>query len=144
MSSASSQCASFIKSNEGYVQCVYNDSLGNPTVCWGHLLTGGGSGCLSQSQCQSYFSNDYATAYSGAQTVVNNFSSLTPARQCVLIDMTFNLGLGGLKSFSQFLSYVQSGNYAAAASDMLHTQWASQVHGRANRDSAMMSSGNFQ
>jgi len=145
VSSATGTCANYIKQNEGYVPKYYTDSRGYGTICWGHLYTQGHSGeTFTQSQCQSFFNSDYATAYNGAKTLVSNFNSLTAARQCVLVDMTYNLGLGGIRSFNTFLGMVQSGSYSSAASDMLGTRWASQVHGRANRDANMMSSGNYQ
>lgn len=144
ISSASGQCAGVIKNHEGYVPNFYKDSRGYGTICWGHLYTQGHSGeTFTQSQCQSFFNSDYATAYNGAKTLVSNFNSLAPARQCVLVDMTYNLGLAGIRSFHTFLGMVQSGNYAGAASDMMGTAWAGQVGRRASNDSQMMSSGSY-
>lgn len=59
--------------------------------------------------------------------------ALNPARQDVIVDMAFNLGVEKLSDFHTFLGLVRAGNYTAAAQDGLHTAWAGQVKGRAHR-----------
>mmetsp|Transcript_110762 Transcript_110762/g.155454 ORF Transcript_110762/g.155454 Transcript_110762/m.155454 type:complete len:194 (-) Transcript_110762:58-639(-) len=143
-SSSTGQCAGVIKQHEGFVGQVYKDTMGYSTVCWGHLDRGATVGQkFTTAQCNAYFKSDYATAYNGAKTLVTNWNSLNAARQCVLIDMTYNLGLGGIRSFHTFLGYVQDGEFSKAASDMMGTAWAGQVGRRASEDSQMLSSGSF-
>jgi len=60
------------------------------------------------------------------------------ARQDVLVNMAYNLGVRGLLSFHTFLAAAQAGRNAAAADDLLitdgrPTRWARQVHSRASR-----------
>jgi lysozyme len=60
------------------------------------------------------------------------------ARQDVLVNMAYNLGVRGLLGFHTFLAAGQAGRHAAAADDLLitdgrPTRWARQVHGRAVR-----------
>lgn len=66
---------------------------------------------------------------------------LNPARQDVLVDMAFNMGVGTLDTFKTFLLMVQSGRYAEAAQDGLHTLWARQVGHRAHRLMCQMALG---
>ncbi len=60
------------------------------------------------------------------------------ARQDVLVNMAYNLGVQGLLGFHAFLAAAQAGRDALAADDLLisegrPTRWARQVHGRAAR-----------
>lgn len=59
--------------------------------------------------------------------------SLNPARQDVIVDMAFNLGVEKLAGFDTFIGLVKNGHYAAAAQDGLRTAWARQVGRRAHR-----------
>lgn len=63
---------------------------------------------------------------------------LDPVRQRVLVNMCFNMGIGGLCGFVNTLSRVHGGQYAAAAEGMLLSKWARQVGARATRLAAMM------
>ena len=56
---------------------------------------------------------------------------LTPARQNVIINMAFNLGLAGLGKFSRMWSAVRDEDYHQAATEMLNSKWARQVGNRA-------------
>jgi lysozyme len=63
---------------------------------------------------------------------------VSDARQDVLVNMAYNLGVRGLLGFHTFLAAAQAGRSAAAADDLLvtdgrPTRWARQVHGRATR-----------
>lgn len=53
--------------------------------------------------------------------------------QEALLNMAFNLGVGGLLGFKQTLALMQTEQYAAAASAMLASKWAGQVGKRAER-----------
>ena len=66
---------------------------------------------------------------------------LSDVRQKVLISMAFNLGMGGLLEFNRMLSYLQVGDYAAAAGEMLSSAWANQVGTRAIELADMMENG---
>jgi lysozyme len=56
---------------------------------------------------------------------------LTPARQDVIVNMAYNLGLAGLGKFSRMWSALGDGNYDLAATEMLNSKWARQVGNRA-------------
>lgn len=63
---------------------------------------------------------------------------LDEVRQRVLLDMAFNLGIGGLLGFKNTLATIKAGDYQKAAAMMLDSRWAKQVGQRANRLSRMM------
>jgi len=66
------------------------------------------------------------------------FNSLSDARKCVLMDMSYNLGLQGLLEFKEMLAALEAGNYDEAADQMLNSLWAKQVGDRAIEDADIM------
>jgi lysozyme len=61
------------------------------------------------------------------------FAELSSARQGVLINMAFNMGVAGLLKFKQMLAAVEAGHWGIAAKEMLDSNWAHQVPKRAVR-----------
>ena len=150
---AASSCqsdTSLIKEGDGYRSCVYTDTTGNKTICYGFNLevssaksevasvgadynsVYNGSQCLSQSQCSTLLNDTIATARSGEQQIYGNVSCYCAKE--VLVDMTFNLGEAGLSTFNTFNSYIKSEQWDAAANDLYTTLWCSQVGSRCTRD----------
>lgn len=68
---------------------------------------------------------------------------LNDARQNVLCEMAFNLGLPGLLAFKQTLFAIRSGQYDIAADRMLQSRWATQVGKRAQTLAQQMRTGVF-
>ena len=68
------------------------------------------------------------------------YDSLPSKVQLVLIDMCFNLGIGGLLTFKNTLLLIKTGQYKKAANEMLKSQWAKQVGNRAIEDSNILKS----
>jgi lysozyme len=66
---------------------------------------------------------------------------LDEVRQRVLLDMAFNLGIGGLLGFKNTLATIKGGNYRKAGEMMLDSKWAGQVGQRADRLAVMMATG---
>jgi len=69
------------------------------------------------------------------------WSELSDARQRVLLNMAFNLGIEGLIKFRNTLALIQDGKYRDAAKAMLDSRWATQVGNRARRLAKMMEEG---
>lgn len=67
--------------------------------------------------------------------------SLSEARQRVLVDMCFNLGIQGLLKFNQTLTAIKSGEYEKAVQCMGESLWAKQVGRRAVKLQEMMRNG---
>ena len=139
-----------IKEGEGFRSCMYVDTTGNRTVCYGLNLetssaksevesVGGnynnvynGTECLSKSQCSSILNDSIATARSGEQDIYGNVSCYCAKE--ALVDMTYNLGEAGLAGFYTFNSYIESQQWDKAADDLYTTLWCSQVGTRCSRD----------
>jgi lysozyme len=56
---------------------------------------------------------------------------LDSVRHAVLLDMAYNMGVGKLAGFKKTLGHVEAGRYEDAAAEMLNSDWARQVKGRA-------------
>jgi lysozyme len=50
-------------------------------------------------------------------------SYLSPVRQAVLVEMRYQLGLEGLKGFTEFLKAAKAGDWERAAAEMLDSKW---------------------
>lgn len=72
------------------------------------------------------------------------YDSLDEARQGVLANMAFQMGVDGLLGFRNTLAMVERGEYAAAADGMMASKWAQQTPRRAARLSQQMRTGEWQ
>jgi lysozyme len=67
---------------------------------------------------------------------------LDDVRQRVLANMCFNMGIGKLLGFKNFLVAVQAKDWTKAVAEMKNSAWFKQVGQRAVRLASMMESGN--
>ena len=70
--------------------------------------------------------------------------NLDVVRQGVYLNMSFNMGVGGILEFHHDLADTQAGNYLKAAADMKASEWYVQVGARAQRLCLQMISGVWQ
>jgi predicted chitinase/uncharacterized Zn-binding protein involved in type VI secretion/GH24 family phage-related lysozyme (muramidase) len=145
-----SKLQNFIGRHEGERNVVYKDSLGNPTGGIGHLLSGSPKwkvgDPISKAQITAWFKADLAHAIKGAkQDMGAAFDKLDEARKAVIIDMVFNMGSGseGFGGFTKTIKFIEAEKWGQASADMLHSEWARQVGGRAKEDALIMQSGHF-
>lgn len=69
------------------------------------------------------------------------FESLSEARQEVVVEMIFNLGLKDFSLFRKMNEALAAGDFKTAAQEMLDSRWHKQVHGRAERLAKAMEDG---
>lgn len=69
------------------------------------------------------------------------WQNINEARQSVLLNMAYNLGVNGLLKFSKTLGFIRNHDFARAAQEMLDSSWARQVHGRASELALIMRTG---
>lgn len=130
---ASAQCCSgmtmndlglqLTESSEGYVDHVYNDAAGNPTVCYGHLITAGQTfpNPVPYSTCVALLRQDLGSAESCVQSSVS--VPLNTNQFSALVDFTFNLGCGALWS-STLLRVLNQGEYSEVPAQMARWTYA--------------------
>ncbi|MHB8284360.1 MAG: glycoside hydrolase family protein, partial [Caulobacteraceae bacterium] len=66
------------------------------------------------------------------------FQHAQPARADVLVNMAYNLGIGGLLQFDRFLAAMRAGQWSGAVAAMRLSAWAGQVGDRARRLEAVV------
>ena len=69
------------------------------------------------------------------------YNGLDEVRKLVLLNMCFNLGIGGLLGFNNTLAFIAAGDWERAANGMLASKWAKQVGRRAIELSELMRKG---
>ncbi|KAL0231496.1 hypothetical protein GEMRC1_010900 [Eukaryota sp. GEM-RC1] len=72
--------------------------------------------------------------YGCARSAVSNYASLPQAVRTVIVDMTFNLGCAGFKSFTNTIKAFERRDFAAAANGMQNSRWCGQVGRRCTRN----------
>lgn len=129
-----------LTTDEGCKQKPYRDTVGKLTIGVGRNLDDRG---LSADEIQLLLRNDIAIATRGARQLVPTFDALSDARQEVLVNMAFNLGLPRLSGFKRFLAALAEGDFDQAAEEMLDSKWARQVGYRSIRLARVMEKGHF-
>ena len=109
----------FLKAEEGFRDEVYLDSKGIPTCGWGHALHVGSRVPLSA--CQAFLDEDLAQVEEDYHKLG---LSLNPVREAIVKAMIYQMGLGGVRKFKNFLSSARSGDWERAAVHMLDSLWA--------------------
>lgn len=116
----------------------YIDTVGKTTIGVGRCLDDRG---ITKAEALYLLDNDIASVSTELSAALPWFSKLDDARQNVLLNCAFNLGVGGLLKFVKTLEFVKQGNYKAAAAELLKSKWAGQVGDRAKRLSQIMDTG---
>lgn len=124
--------------DEGVRLKPYHDPVGKLTIGIGRNLDDVG---ISQYEAMVLLSNDIRKVEADLDVALPWWRSLSEARQQVLANMAFNMGIGSLLKFKDTLSAIQAGKYEDAAAAMLKSLWASQVGQRAARLAKMMRDG---
>ena len=133
-----------LKRDEGVVPHAYQDSLGFWTIGVGHLIDQRKGGKLPDFIVDVLLEHDIEHHGKELFTALPWVKDLDPARQGVLINMAFNLGVNGLLGFANTLAAIKARDFAGAADRMLQSKWASQVGPRATRLALQMRTGEWQ
>ena len=122
-----------LKRDEGVVNHAYKDSLGFTTIGVGRLIDANRGGGLSDSEVDYLLNNDITDKTAQVLEALPWASKLNEPRRAVLINMAFQLGIGGLLQFKRALGSIEDGQYGEAAKEMLDSTWAKQTPARAQR-----------
>jgi len=126
--------------DEGLALKPYTDTVGKLTIGVGRNLTDVG---ISKQEALDLLSADIARVQTDLARALVWTLKLDTVRRAVLLNMTFNMGIGGLLGFVRFLDRVRAGDYEQAAVEMLDSKWAGQVGDRAKRLAQQMQSGEW-
>tara|TARA_R100000700_G_C3104941_1_gene100418 strand:+ start:86 stop:520 length:435 start_codon:yes stop_codon:yes gene_type:complete len=125
-----------IKLHEGFVPKTYLDSLGKRTIGYGHL-------CVEPEQWDDdkeytkeelnvVFEKDFNEALKNAEHLISDRSINDTAKE-VIIEMVFQLGIGGVGKFKNMWSALDREDYGEASFQMLDSLWAKQTPARAGK-----------
>ena len=127
-----------LRLHEGERLKPYRCTAGKLTIGIGRNLEDRG---ITAAESAYLLANDIAAVQQQVLNALPWAAQLDDVRQRVLLDMAFNMGIGGLLQFKNTLATVKAGDYQRAASMMLDSRWATQVSQRAERLSRMMATG---
>ncbi len=128
--------------DEGLRRAAYRDGGGVWTIGYGHTGPEVRAGMVWRlGKIIDTLLEDIAIAQSELDDKLPWWRTLDDVRQDVMVELAFNLGIGGLLGFHQALAAIQAGRWAAAAGEMLASAWAGEVGARACRLAALMRNG---
>lgn len=133
-----------LRRDEGEKLYAYKDHLGYYTIGIGRLIDKAKGGGITQAESAYLFENDVARIQADLDRRLPWWRELDQARQGVLLNMAFQMGVDGLLGFKNTLAMVKAGNYSDAAKGMLQSLWARQTPERALRLSNQMKEGSWK
>lgn len=148
----------FISNNEGYKRVAYLDpSKKNMVIGVGcnvdthkeiieHNLklnyndVRRGRIALTDEQIRKLFNIDVQDAIGIARRFVNNFDQLPTEMKKVLVDMSFNIGEGGIQQFKKLKAAVEQFDFKTASNELRSSKWYTQVKNRGIRSADLVAS----
>ena len=129
-----------LRRDESVRDTMYRDELGNATVGVGHNL----STPLSARAIQMILEDDVSAKKIEMDASLPWAASLDDARYGALLNLSFNMGVGGLLGFPRMLRAIQAQDWTGAARELLDSRYARQVGDRATRLAAQLQTGVWQ
>ena len=125
--------------HEGLRLKPYRCTSGKLTIGIGRNLDDCG---ISQTEAYVLLENDIQNCEMQlVDEIPEIYNTLDEVRKSVLLNMCFNLGIGGLLEFNNTLAFIAAGDWERAANGMLASKWAKQVGRRAIELSELMRKG---
>ena len=126
-----------IKESEGFVEHVYNDSLGIPTIGYGFAIK---DLILDEDIAEEILLRKVKALALRVQNKFDWFNTAPDIIKEVVIEMCYQLGLGGFSKFKKTIFYLEKENYLEASKEMLDSKWAKQTPNRAKKLSKIVAS----
>ena len=133
-----------VRGEEGEVLHAYNDHLGYATIGIGRLIDKRKGGGITKEEAAYLLGNDVDKVIAQLNKRLPWWTKLDAARQGVLVNMAFQMGVDGLLGFKNTLAMIERGAYADAANGILKSLWAKQTPARAKRMAEQMRTGVWQ
>lgn len=118
-----------IKKHEGYEPMVYQCSEGFDTIGIGFKVD---NLFLSEEVCDIILEEKIDKILERLDRLTPWVEDLPSDAQMVLINMCYQMGVGGVMKFKKALAAMKVRNWEEAAKEMLDSKWARQTPGRAN------------
>ena len=122
-----------IKKNEGFRSSFYLDSLGNPTIGYGHLIKKNEKKLLKNKYSKAFltkiFNKDFNTAILAYKKFYEKEKYPHNIKE-VLIEMVFQLGINGQRKFKKMNYHINKKELFMAALEMKKSLWYLQTPNR--------------
>lgn len=122
-----------LEAEEGFRAHAYTDSEGWLTIGIGRLCDERKGGGLTKEEAYYLLDHDIDKAEKQLDQYLGWWRGLSDKRQRALLQMVFQLGIGGVLKFSRMLGALQVGNWREAYNQALDSKWAEQTPARAKR-----------
>lgn len=119
-----------LKRDEGLRLKPYRDTVGKLTIGYGRNLDDVG---ITEDEAEYMLEGDIEHVLEQLDRTLPWWNDLNESRKRALVNMAFNLGIGGLLKFKKMLAALKAGDYEHAAVEALDSRWAKQVGQRADR-----------
>ena len=126
-----------IKHHEGFVEHVYDDSLGIPTIGYGFAIK---DLVLEEDLCDEILLRKRRILGRSVMGKLTFFDSLPSDCKDVLMEMCYQLGVTGVSKFKKALKAMEDVDWEKAADEMLDSKWAKQTPNRAKEMSNIVRS----
>ncbi len=126
--------------HEGLRLLPYRCPAGKQTIGIGRNLDDTG---ITEAEARHLLAGDLARVRQALVRTLPWFDGLDEVRQSVLLDLGFNVGVGGLLKFPRTLAALREQRWGAAARELLDSRYASQVGARARRLARMIETGQW-
>lgn len=132
-----------LKAEEGCSLSVYQDTLGNDTVGYGHLICDDDNlpNPITQDQAEQLLQADMEDAIYDTNDALSWVKSLDENRAAIIYSMVFQMGIDKVLLFRTTLPAIQSGRWQDAHDAMLASVWAKQTPARAARHAEVILTG---
>lgn len=139
--------------SEGLELKPYKDNVGKTTIGIGRNLDDVGltkeeiiillkQNGITEAQASMLLENDIKKVEAQLKEKSEfGYLSQSEPRQRVIMEMAFNMGVSRLMGFKNMWEYIKEQKWDKAAEEMLNSQWARQVKGRAKRLADAMRTG---
>mgnify|MGYP003136751757 FL=1 len=117
-----------IKHHEGFVEHVYDDSLGIPTIGYGFAIK---DLILDEDIAEEILIRKLEKLKKNANSRFKWLEDMPQEVQEVVINMCYQLGIRGVSKYRKAISAMQEGDWEEAADEMLDSLWARQTPNRA-------------
>lgn len=117
-----------IINHEGFRSKPYRDTVGKLTIGFGRNLEDKG---ISYEEALFLLGNDITECEDDLKVIFGEqWKDLPVPIQAVLIDMRYNLGPRGFRSFRKMIQAVKEGRWRGMINEMYDSKWAKQVPAR--------------
>ena len=127
------------KENEGFRQTAYRDSLGRLTVGYGLCIDPEVIGAgITEEEAAAILTMRLRAVRDSVARAIPDLETMPDPVQRALVEMAYQMGVGGLTGFRKMLLALEARDYETAADEALDSVWSRQTPNRAKKVTDLM------